>query len=77
MGEIFWDSKRSAEALSISLSNFNQLRKSDPAFPEPVRVSSRRVAFRPSEILAWAEGRPRGGLDEPEQLKSWRERGAS
>ena len=44
--------------LSIGRTTESNLRRSDPSFPQRVRVSPGRFAYRESEIQAWIAARP-------------------
>ena len=46
-----------AAFLRVSIPTIWRLRKSDAAFPTPVKTAVRRIAFVESEILAWVESR--------------------
>ena len=46
-----------AEILRLSIPTIWRLRKANTAFPRPVKISDRRIAFVESEILAWVESR--------------------
>ena len=45
-----------AEVLRLSIPTLWRLRKKSE-FPQPVKLSDRRIAFVESEILAWVESR--------------------
>ena len=49
--------KETADLLRLSAPTLWRLRKSDVTFPNPVKISDRRIAFIESEILAWVESR--------------------
>ena len=49
--------KETAALLRLSLPTVQRLRKSDATFPNPVKISDRRIAFVEAEILAWVESR--------------------
>ena len=49
--------QEAADLLRLSVPTLWRLRKSDVAFPKPVKTAVRRLAFVESEIRAWVEVR--------------------
>ena len=43
--------------IGMGRTQFWHHRKNDPTFPRPIALGQRAIAFRKSELLAWAEGR--------------------
>ena len=50
---------QAAAAIGFSKMTLRRVMKSDPAFPRPVRIGLRRVAWIKFEIEAWLRSRPR------------------
>ena len=46
-------------ALSLGRTAVKNLVRSDPTFPQPVRLTKRAVAWHRDEIEAWVRARPR------------------
>lgn len=47
-----------AEVLGVSRSSTWRLQKKDPSFPEPRKISERRVGWLASEVESWLQSRP-------------------
>lgn len=54
-----------AAYLSLSTSLLQQQAQTDPTFPKPVQLSTRRVGWLTSELDAWLATRPRSNCMPP------------
>ena len=43
------------EKLGISISTLDRIRKNDPDFPEPIRISRRAIRFSEEKVKEWIE----------------------
>lgn len=46
-----------AQQLSISLATLWRMRRRDPSFPRPIKLTPHRLGFRVAEIEAWLDSR--------------------
>lgn len=55
--------------LGVSKSTVYHLLKSDPNFPKPLRLTGKAIAWPVAEVHAWIATRPRGTVEEPQQMR--------
>lgn len=64
MKPIYYDLEALAESLSLSVSTIQAMVRSGD-FPQPRKLSGRRVAWLAREVEEWAEARPVSDLPPP------------
>ena len=57
---------KTCEILGITKTTLYTLCKTDPTFPQPIRIGSRCTAWRGDELQAWIDSRSRVTLQEAE-----------
>lgn len=62
---LYLDKEHSAAYLSLSLSNFEALGRTDPTFPQPRLLSPRKTGYLLTELRTWGEARPVSDLLPP------------